>query len=662
MTGALLLAAMLAAGQPTAAPAPATAEAVFDQLGSAHRISELALSGDGRQIAWLEQSPRADGAASTSLLVATLGGARPRAIRIGKESSAPALSSLAWSPDGRRLALLSDAEAAGQLQVHLVEVGPGTTRRLTSLKGELGTLRFSPDGTTLAFLFTLNARAAAGPVAAKPTETGVIGVRMDVQRLAALDVASGRVRTVSPANLYVHEFDWAPDGRRWVATAAPPPGDDGWYSSKLYAIDASTGEPTVVFAPTTQIGCPRISPDGKSVAFVAGLMSDEGVLGGEVFVVSAAGGEPRNLTPGRATSASFVAWRPSSREILFAEWADGGSSLASVDVASARVEPLWRGAEGLSASASSWGPTLAVAADGKTTAAVRQSFEKPPEVWAGPISAWTQVSRANPHPVRLWGEAKSLTWKSDGLDVQGWLVAPREITPGRRYPLIVDVHGGPAAAWVPSWPGSGGTLAFASDGFFVFLPNPRGSFGHGQAFTRGNVKDLGGGDLRDILAGVDEVVKAAPVDPQRLGLTGGSYGGFMTMWAVTQTRRIRAAVAVAGISNWQSYWGQNGIPAWMLPYFGATVYDDPAVYAKSSPITFIKNVATPTLILVGEGDIECPPPQSYEFWRALRTLGVKTELVVYAGEGHGLAKPENRKDEMRRTWDWFHAHLGAGAP
>jgi dipeptidyl aminopeptidase/acylaminoacyl peptidase len=176
------------------------------------------------------------------------------------------------------------------------------------------------------------------------------------------------------------------------------------------------------------------------------------------------------------------------------------------------------------------------------------------------------------------------------------------------------------------------------------------------------VKDLGGGDLRDILAGVDAVVKAAPVDPQRIGIVGGSYGGFMTMWAVTQTTRFRAAVAIAGISNWQSYWGQNGIPAWMLPYFGATVYDDPAVYAKSSPINFIKQVATPTLILVGEGDIECPPPQSYEFWRGLRSGGVKTELIVYAGEGHGLAKPENRRHEMWRTWDWFHAHLGAGAP
>lgn len=659
--GAPLLLWALALGPPAAVPAPGAAETAFAQLNAVHRIGEVVLSADGRQVAWIEGIPGGTGPATTSLRVASLAGALPlpRTISLGKGKVR--IRHLAFSPDGRRLALLSDADSPGRLQLYLVDVSRGATRRLTSLKGELGALRFSPDGGRVAFLFTENAQAAAGPTAAKPTETGVIGEHMDVQRLAVLDTASGRVRTVSTEGLYVHEFDWAPDGRSWAAAAAPPPGDDGWYTSKLYAIDTDTGEARVVSAPATQIGAPRWSPDGKSIAFVAGLMSDEGVVGGEILIVPASGGEARNLTPGRSASVSWLAWHLSSHDILFAEYADGGSGVASVEVASGHIKRLWHGAERLSAANGLWGPTLAVASDGRTTAAVRQSFDRPPEVWAGPIGAWNQVSRANPQPVRPWGEATSLTWKSDGLDVQGWLVAPRDIVAGKRYPLIVDVHGGPAGAWLPSWPATS-TLALTSDGFFVFLPNPRGSHGRGQAFVRGNVKDLGGGDLRDILAGVEEVTRTAPVDPERIGVTGVSYGGFMTMWAVTQTRRFRAAVSVAGISNWQSYWGQNGIPAWMLPYFGASVYEDPAVYAKSSPINFIKNVATPTLMLVGEGDIECPPPQSYEFWRGLRAMGVKTELVVYAGEGHGFARPENRQDAMRRTRDWFHAHLGAGAP
>jgi dipeptidyl aminopeptidase/acylaminoacyl peptidase len=454
----------------------------------------------------------------------------------------------------------------------------------------------------------------------------------------------------------VHEYDWSPDGRTWVATAAPPPGDDGWYHAKLYAIDATTGAAKVLFAPTTAIGRPRVSPDGRSVAFIAGLMSDEGPVGGEVFVMPMTGGDPRNLTPDRAATPDWLSWR-SPTEILFAEYADGGSGFATVETGSGRIDTLWRGAESVTAGLP--GPGLSVARDGKTTAVVRESFAKPPEVWAGPVGSWAPLTNANAGIAALWGEAKSITWKNDGLDVQGWLIAPREIAAGKRYPMVVQVHGGPASAWMPVWAGGRhAPLAFASDGYFVFLPNPRGSYGRGQSFTRGNVKDLGGGDLRDILAGVDQVVKTAPVDGDRIAVTGGSYGGFMTMWAVTQTRRFRAAVAVAGISNWQSYWGQNGIPGWMLPYFGATVYDDPAVYAKSSPINFIKDTTTPTLVLVGEGDIECPPPQSYEFWRALKTLGVETELVVYAGEGHGNRKPENRRDEMRRTWSWFAEHMG----
>jgi dipeptidyl aminopeptidase/acylaminoacyl peptidase len=157
---------------------------------------------------------------------------------------------------------------------------------------------------------------------------------------------------------------------------------------------------------------------------------------------------------------------------------------------------------------------------------------------------------------------------------------------------------------------------------------------------------------------VDEVVRTRPVDGDRLGITGGSYGGYMTMWAVTQTVRFRAAVAIAGVCNWQSYYGQNGIDQWMIPFFGASAYDDPAVYARSSPITFIKRVTTPTLILVGERDVECPVPQSQEFYHALKTMGVETRMVVYPGEGHRIFQPQHRRDLLERTVSWFDHHLG----
>jgi len=224
--------------------------------------------------------------------------------------------------------------------------------------------------------------------------------------------------------------------------------------------------------------------------------------------------------------------------------------------------------------------------------------------------------------------------------------------------MVVEIHGGPSGIKAPSWPSPRFDMSvMAGLGYFVFFPNPRGSYGEGETFTQANIKDFGGGDLRDILAGVDAVLKQAPVDNDRIGVTGWSYGGYMTMWTVTQTSRFRAAVAGAGIADWLSYYGENSIDQWMTPFFGTSVYDNPAVYAKSSPITYIKQVKTPTLVVVGERDGECPAPQSFEFWHALKDLGVPTELVVYAGEGHAFHDPKDRLDVVRRAAEWFDKYM-----
>jgi dipeptidyl aminopeptidase/acylaminoacyl peptidase len=639
-------------------PLPSAGIARFVKAMSAtRRFPEAAISPDGERVAFVQEETSGEGASITSLFITTTSSpATPRRFAVGAGKVPGTVHHLAWSPDSRRLALLSDADTPGQFQLHVAAVSSSSTQRITHVKGSLAHPSWSPDGRSVALLFTENARDPVGPTAAKAPAVGVVEEGLDVQRIAMVDVTSRALRPVSPADLYVHEYDWSPDGRRFVATAAPPPGDDGWYVSELYSIDATSGKALSLFKPSLQIGCPRFSRDGRSIAFIAGIMSDEGVIGGEIFVLPAAGGEARNLTPQREASPSWLAWMPSSREILFAENAEGGSGLATVALDGKSPRTLWRGAERLSGPVGLAGPALSVASDGKSTAVVRQSFAKPPEVWAGPVGEWAALTRANEKAQGCWGTAESLTWRNDGLAVQGWLVHPKES--GGRSSMVVSVHGGPASSVVPAWPSSSSPLSLVCDGHFVFLPNPRGSHGRGQEFVRANVKDLGGGDLRDILAGVDEVVKTRPVDDQRLGLEGWSYGGFMTMWAVTQTHRFRAALAGAGIANWQSYYGQNGIARWMLPYFGASVYDDPAVYAKSSAINFIKNARTPTLVVVGEGDIECPPPQSFEFWRALKAHGVKTELVVYAGEGHGIAQPDNRQDLLRRTSAWFREQLG----
>jgi dipeptidyl aminopeptidase/acylaminoacyl peptidase len=407
-----------------------------------------------------------------------------------------------------------------------------------------------------------------------------------------------------------------------------------------------------LYAPKLQLANPRWSPDGSSIAFIEGLMSDEGSTGGDLFVIPAAGGAARNFTPERKSSITSFTWTAPNR-ITFGENVAGESAIGRIDVASGAIETLWHGPE-VVASHDVIGASMAT--DGVTSAVIRSSFTAAPEVWAGRIGDWKRISSTNTSARPSWGEARSIRWKSDEFDVQGWLLAPAHVEAGRKYPMVVWIHGGPASASLARWPDARAAL-LSRRGYFVFYPNPRGSYGQGEAFTRANVKDFGYGDLRDVMHGMDAVTASSPVDASRLGIWGWSYGGYMTMWTVTQTQRFKAAVAGAGIANWQSYYGENDIDEWMIPYFGASVYEDPAIYAKSAPITFIRNVKTPTLVLVGERDGECPAPQSFEFWHALKTLGVETQLVVYPDEGHRIAKKEDQRDIARRLIGWFDAHL-----
>jgi len=447
--------------------------------------------------------------------------------------------------------------------------------------------------------------------------------------------------------MYVYEFDWSPDGKQVVYTAAPGPGDDNWYIAQLYTLDLASRQAKSVLKTPLQLATPRWSPDGSTIAFIAGLMSDEGVTGGDIYTIAATGGDAKNVTPERKSSPSSLAWLPSSKRLLFTEAVSGKSAIGTLDLSTGSTETLWSGEESISFDGSPG-----------ASAVVRTSYSQPPELWTGPVGQWKQFTHINSSQEMLWGAAKSVSWKSEAQDVQGWLLLPAHFDPAKHYPMLVSIHGGPASDVRPRWLHPGFDLGlFSALDYFVFFPNPRGSYGQGETFTAGNVKDFGYGDLRDILKGVDAVAAQYPVDEKRIGVAGWSYGGYMTMWTVTQTNRFRAAVAGAGIANWQSYYGQNAIDQWMLPYFGASVYDDPAVYAKSSPINFIKNVKTPTLVLVGEHDGECPPPQSYEFWHALKTFGVKTEFVIYPGEGHGFRDPEHIRDLMRRTVAWFEDNM-----
>ena len=633
-------------------------EHLVNTLFSVRQFEQTAISPDGKQVAWVESLVDKNGVPngnSVIYLSASVPGAKARRITAGSGSADFAEQGIAWSPDGRRLAFLSDAATAGQQQLYIADVSAGSARRLTDIAGFLQSPGWSPDGKTLAVLFTENATRAAGPLVAETPQTGVIKDAVTEQRLALVDASGGKLRQISPADMYVYEYDWSPDGKRFVTTAAHGNGDNNWYIAQLYTLDAAGGDMKSLYKPPLQIAEPAWSPDGKSVAFIAGLMSDEPSVGGDIFVVPAEGGEARNVTPEMKASASWLMWTHGGK-IEFGEEIDGGSAIATVDPNGGQPEVLWRTDDQITAGG--WGVQVSLSADEKNASVIRQSFSRPPEVWAGPLGEWRQITSANAGLKPEWGEARSIHWTNDGLNLQGWLLYPWNFDASRKYPMVVSVHGGPGAMAHASWPGPHSfAVALSGADYFVFFPNPRGSFGSGEAFTRANVKDFGYGDWRDILAGVDAAEQQAPIDDHRLGLTGWSYGGYMTMWGVTQSRRFAAAAAGAGLANLQSYYGENQIDQWLIPFFGASVYDDPAVYAKSSPITFIKNAKTPTLILVGDSDGECPTPQSYEFWHALKTLGVENQFVVYEHEGHAFSSPEHQRDVIERVANWFDQHL-----
>ncbi|HVX65163.1 MAG TPA: S9 family peptidase [Bryobacteraceae bacterium] len=634
-----VVAALIACAAFAAAQAPLAFDQVYDSLSATAGINETAISPDGAYVAWVQNG----------IQIAKLeasGASAPRRLAVGH--------GVEWAPDSRRVAFLAEDGAAGQLQLYVTAIDSGTPKKVTSLTGYLAAPRWSSDGNSVAFLFTENAPRAAGPLQPSTPESGVVGSHIYNQRIAVADLASGAVRQISPPDLYVHEYDWSPDGRAFAATAGPGPGDNNWYISKLYTFAASGQKAAAIYQPPLQIADPRWSPDGGSIAFVGGLMSDEGMTGGDVFLISASGGAARNLTPGMKASASGVYWLAGGR-LLVPQLVDGDSAFATLDVSTGAMETVWRGPG--AASRNGWLPGASLSRDGKLSALVRHSFEAPPEVWAGPLGAWRKISDVNSKLRAEWGQSRSLHWTTEGRSVQGWLLYPRNYDPAKRWPMVVWVHGGPAGMEGSHWPAASMPGLLAAAGYFVLFPNPRGSLGSGEAFTQANVRDFGYGDLRDILGGVDEAIKTLPIDNDRVGITGWSYGGYMSMWSVTQTSRFRASVAGAGLANWQSYYGQNLIDQWLLPYFGASVYDDPAVYARSSPITFIKNVKTPTLILVGDRDAECPAPQSWEFWHALKTLGVTTEFVIYPGEGHAIGQPAHQRDIVRRALAWFDKYL-----
>jgi dipeptidyl aminopeptidase/acylaminoacyl peptidase len=558
-------------------------------------------------------------------------------------------SGLTFGPEGQ-LAFIARDKVAGTATL-MVEAQTGrTAHRLATVQGLAATPRWSPDGTRIAMLVTVGARKETGATQAGTREVGEIGEVNDEQRIAIVPASGGALRMVSPADRFVYEYDWMPAGGGFVATTARGNGDANWWVATIDAIDATTGMVRTIARPATQVNFPRVSPDGKRVAFVGGLMSDFGSVGGDVWTVPMAGGVATDVTPRYHGSFTSLAW--DSNGLHATALLGARAAVVPIDLTDGPGKPLWSAAASISAA-----DTKVVFARSGAMATIVQDYEHGPAILVGPPAAPVSISHDNDGFAPMVS-ARSLTWQSGGSEVQGWLLAPRAAVPySAKAPMITVVHGGPAAATVPAFVWQGPLAALTKAGYWLFFPNPRGSYGQGEAFTAANRRDFGGGDLKDILAGIDAAEAAAPIDDQRLGLMGGSYGGFMSMWANTQTHRFKAIAAAAGLSNWISYYGTNGINEWMIPYFGKSAYDDPQAYWDVSAIRLIKQARTPTLITVGERDIEVPPTQSVEYWNGLKAVGVPTSLYIYPDEGHGIRLPAHVADVRQRTVAWFDRYL-----
>ncbi len=648
------------AGMPLMAATPRIQQAMADTqaVTGIRGPGAVELSPDGKQIAWLLGSGggRRGGPGELHLSTFPTPAATDPTVSAGTGCTA---SAPRFSPDSTTLAFVATC-ADGQPQLW-IRSSTGTIRQLTHITGTMTEPAWAPDGKSIAFLYVQNATRTAGALAAMKSPAGVIGEDgVEIQWIAAADAQTGSLNILTPKTLHAYEFDWAPDSKHLAFVAANPPGENTWWIAKMYTVP--TGQPDaakVILDPQTsggslqglQIAVPRYSTNGQNIAFIGGLMSDQGATGGDIYLMGADGSGLQNLTPGRKSTPAYLAWADADH-LVFSEYTSGKSHIGLLGTNKQELTSGWTaeqsigsGRAALSFSFSPGARALVFSSAGPAHA---------PELYGGDFRGIRALTHLN-DSAKPSAKTVSVEWDNEGFHVQGWLTYPAHYDASKKYPMIVSVHGGPSSEIGPSF--SSGAGIYPALGYFFFQPNPRGSYGQGEAFTAANRKDFGYGDLRDVLKGVDAIEAKLPVDDNRLGLTGWSYGGFMTMFGVTQTTRFHAAVAGAGISDWLSYYGENSIDQWMIPFFGASVYQDPAVYAKSSAITFIDRVKTPTLVIVGDRDGECPAPQSFEFWHALRAFHVPTELVVYPNEGHGFVNPAHIKDRTIRTAAWFDAHL-----
>ena len=594
----------------------------------------------------------------TQIWLANADGTNPLQLTFAEKSS----DNPQWSPDGSMIAFTSSR--SGKANIYVLRLIGGEAEQLTDAKSNITSFAWSPDNKQLAFVMK-----EAQSDDEEKQEKGKDdwrwideAVKMNGLYLIRLENETGgkrEPRKITGEFNVGSDFEWSPDGKFIVFSRTRMPKADYWTTSDLFSVEVASGEVKTLAASNAAESDPAFSPDGKQLAFV--ISDDPPRWAGyrRIAIMPTLGGTPRLLVESFDTQPNLIDWSADGKQIYFSETRGTVTRIYSIDINGNSISDFNKGNEVLTA--------VSLNRSRTTFGFTMQANDKPPEAYVsgtksfGPI----RVSRANADlPNLLVGKTEAVRWKSaDGRDIEGLLTYPVNYQAGRRVPLLLVVHGGPAGVFTRAFLVSNRSPypleTFASRGYAVLRVNPRGSSGYGQQFRFANVKDWGGGDYQDLMSGVDHVVGMGVADPDRLGVMGWSYGGFMTSWIVTQTRRFKAASVGAGVTNLMSFIGTADIPSFIPDYFGGQPWEKEnlEIYRSHSAMFNMKGVVTPTLIQHGEADERVPISQGYEFYNALKVQNVPTRMIVLPRMPHGLNEPKMVLKAKQSNLEWFEKYL-----
>jgi dipeptidyl aminopeptidase/acylaminoacyl peptidase len=612
------------------------------------------LSPDGSRVAYtVNTASLEDGKEWKTLtqvwIVPAAGGPTRQITRGEKNATAPQ-----WSPDGKTLAFLTERgkdSKEGEQQVWFLYADGGEAWQATTHKGGVRDFEFSPDGKKLLFLAADQPSKEEEERKKLKDDTLVIDHDIRMTHLWLFDIEKREEKRLTEGAFTVSDAHWSPDGSRISYTANPTPKADDNGLDDVWILTLAGGEKKKLLSAPGASHSARWSRDGNWIAFTGEAIPSAPVQT-HLFVIAASGGAPRKLTASFTLDAGAPVWSADGKTIYFDANDREAMELFAADVATGAVKPVTR--------KGSVTPIAAVNRDGKFAVGGFAEGARPEEIARIDLPAGG-VTRLSDHNAWLddyaLGSVEVVRWKSkDGTEVEGVLTKPVDYDPAKKYPLLLNPHGGPTSASLAAF--NSQAQAFAANGYLVLQPNFRGSTGKGEAFKQANKNTWGLGDYEDCITGVQSLVDRGVADGKRLGAVGWSYGGYMTMWILTQTDMFKAVSPGAGLSNIYSMYSQNDIQRYLRWFYSDQApWDNLLLYWDRSPMKYIKDVKTPAMIVHGQADTRVPIAQAQEFYRGLLENNVPVELVVYPRENHGFTEPRHRMDRMQRYLYFFGKYL-----